>query len=463
MGDAAFHGIVGDIVRTIEPHSEADPAALVLLLLAEFGAQVGPRPHAFAGAAEHPARLNVVIVGATSKGRKGTAGREIERVTDAVDPGFARDRRLYGFGSGEALIDAVRGADGNTDNRLLVVEPEFARVLNVCRRDGSTLSQVIRQAWDGGRLSVRSRAGVAVAEDSHVVVVGHISLEELRAKLAESELASGFANRFLYCCARRSKLLPFGGGAPECDLKAFSASLASLAGHARTVHRLERTPEADALWGHLYTEMAEDEPGGMLGQVIARDAAQVLRTSVAYALLDGVDEIGVDHVRAAWAIWQYCRASAAFIWADSLGDPVADRLLRAIRDAGELGLDATSQGALFAGHASRRQLDEARKLLLSRGLITIEAVETGGRPSMVARSTACEKCEISELSPRLAGVAPRVLSVPITEPSPWDDLAAPPPDDAPPLDEDELARREPTDEDLARWLADYRETPEEIQ
>lgn len=33
----AFHGVAGDIVRLIEPHSEADPVALLLQLLVVMG------------------------------------------------------------------------------------------------------------------------------------------------------------------------------------------------------------------------------------------------------------------------------------------------------------------------------------------------------------------------------------------------------------------------------------------
>lgn len=33
LGEAAYHGPVGDLVQAIEPHSEADPAALLVQAL----------------------------------------------------------------------------------------------------------------------------------------------------------------------------------------------------------------------------------------------------------------------------------------------------------------------------------------------------------------------------------------------------------------------------------------------
>lgn len=441
LDSAALHGLGGEIVAMIEPHTEADPAGLLVHLLVEFGALVGPGPHALADSAHHPARLFAVLVGDTAKGKKGTAEANVRRVTARVDPDFARDRRLNGFGSGEALVDAVRGGSENSDRCLLVVEPEFARILSVAKRDGSTLSTIIRQAWDGGRLAVRSRAGTTVVEDAHVCVVGHISSDELRTKLTETEVAAGFANRFLFVCVRRSKLLPSGGNLDDRDLEGFVRKLALFATKVRRVGILRRTPAAEELWADLYGEMAADEPGGLLAAIIARDAAQVLRLSVTYALLDGFESIDVEHIRAAWAVWRYCRDSAAFIFGESIGNPVADRLLTAVREAGRHGLDGRAQSAVFSGHVTRRQLDDARALLERKGLVRMETVQTGARPALILLATECEqseqmhkqdkrrkpppaaRCEQSEQSEQMDGA--RVSSLPSLSPH-----YEPPPTDA---------------------------------
>jgi hypothetical protein len=382
----ALHGLAGKIVATIDPHTEADPVAVLVSTVAEFGAQCGKSPHAVADSAPHPARLNVALVGRTAKGRKGSALANVARVSVPADPAFARDRRMNGFGSGEALVDAVRGTEDNTDHRMIVVEPEFARVLTVAGRDGSTLSIVVRQAWDGDRLAVRSRGKTTVADESHVCVVGHITIDELRAKLTDTDTANGFANRFLFVCVKRSKLLPTGGSLDDGDLAPLVRQFAERVKQAQRVGRMYRTNGAEALWADLYAEMGADEPGGLLGAVTARDSAQVLRLSVTYALLDGCSLIDVEHVRAAWALWRYCRDSAAYIFGGTVGDPVADRLLAAVVNAGDTGLDGRAQDAVFSGHASRRQLDTARDLLEARGLIHRVTIQTGGRPATVLKA-----------------------------------------------------------------------------
>lgn len=61
-----------------------------------------------------------------------------------------REVRRQGRSTGE--IETVDDA-GVADKRLFVAEPEFARVLRVSEREGSTLSPVLREAWDSGHLA----------------------------------------------------------------------------------------------------------------------------------------------------------------------------------------------------------------------------------------------------------------------------------------------------------------------
>ena len=41
----ALYGLAGEAVRTLSPHTEAQPEAILLQLLAAFGNILGPRPH----------------------------------------------------------------------------------------------------------------------------------------------------------------------------------------------------------------------------------------------------------------------------------------------------------------------------------------------------------------------------------------------------------------------------------
>lgn len=388
LGAEAFHGPAGAAVRGLVPTTEADPVGLLLALLAMFGAAVGPVPCAAADAAEHPARLNVVLVGRTAGGRKGTAVANVKRLMAHVDSDFVGSRIMSGLASGEGLIATVRDrADdgGGDDKRLLVFEPEFSKPLKVCAREGSTLSDTIRQAWDDGNLRVMTRRDPLRATDAHISILGNITPEDLRRHLSQTEAADGFGNRFLFAVVRRSQRLAEGGGLEDDELRALAKPIAEALETARGIkRRVRRAIDAQALWKEIY-DAIDDEVPGMVGAMTARADAQMLRLSVVYALLDSSAMIGVDHLRAARAVWDYCEASIRLIFADLVGDPVADELLAGLRKAGSKGLDGQAQHTLFSGHVRAAELSLARNALENRGLITtVRQQETGGRPRIVS-------------------------------------------------------------------------------
>lgn len=404
LDETALHGLAGDIVRTLAPHTEADPVALLVDLLVSFGNAAGGGPHTLVGGAVHPARLNVCIVGRTSRARKGQSRAEVRAIFDECDPHWSEQRVMGGLGSGEGLIAAVRDADnedrmGVTDKRLMVFEPEFARVLKVGGRDGSTLSAIIREAWDTGRLRVMTRRDPLVASGAHISVLGHVTVEELVRQLGEVEIANGFANRFLFVLVDRARLLPTGGTLDNLTHEALANRMRLRLSEARRIGRMRRTLEAEHLWDSLYRTIADHDAGGIYGSITARAEAQLLRLSLVYALLDGASLVDVPHLMAAWSVVMYADESAAFVWGSELGDPIADRLLAVLRELPRgQGLDGSQQRDLFGRHANGDRLNHARERLQSLGLAeTVTEPSTGGRPRIVTFATSDES-DVSDRS-----------------------------------------------------------------
>ena len=108
LDERALYGLAGDLVRAIRPHTEADDVALLAQTLIEFGNVVGRTPHCVAEADYHAMNEFAVLVGLTSKGRKGSSAGHVRRVFKLVDPTWAQDRVQGGLSSGERLIWAVR-------------------------------------------------------------------------------------------------------------------------------------------------------------------------------------------------------------------------------------------------------------------------------------------------------------------------------------------------------------------
>lgn len=396
LHDDALYGLAGEVVTTLDPHTEADRAAVLASFVVAFGAAVNSGPHAIADAAEHPARLFAVLVGATSRGRKGTAWANVRRLMVEADPGFTSDRILGGLASGEGLIaavgDGVPDKDGNleggvTDKRLLVFEPEFSRVLKVCGRDSSTLSAILRDVWDRGDLRVMTRNNPLKATGAHVSLLAHVTVEELRRSLAEVEAANGYGNRHLFIASRRSKRLPAGGNLDQSVLYALGREVGAALEHARRVGILRRSPEAEALWEDIYNSI-DDEVDGMVGALTARAEAQMLRLSVAYALMEGSRVIDVPHLRAARAVWAYSEGTVAYVYGDAMGDDVADRMLTELRRAGAQGIDGAGMSAVFGRHVTAKRLDLARQRLVARGLAHVITEQTGGRPRVLTYANA---------------------------------------------------------------------------
>ena len=291
--------------------------------------------------------------------------------------------------SGEGLIwgvrDAVPGAKppdpGVRDKRAFIIEPEFGSVLKVISRSGNTLSPIVRQAWDGPSvLQSLTKNSIAKATEPHISIVGHITQDELRRQMTSSEVANGFANRFLWCCVRRSKCLPDGGNPDELALSRIQSRTDDCAVFAQTVGPMERDEKARALWHDVYRELSKGRPG-LLGAATSRAEAHVVRLSCLYALLDMSATVRVEHLRAALALWDYCAESARYIFGDSLGDEVADTILDALQGA-EDGISRTDISELFHKNRSSHEIGSALRTLQGLGLAKVESQRNNrGRPT----------------------------------------------------------------------------------
>jgi putative DNA primase/helicase len=169
LAEEAYHGLAGRFVRTIEAHTEADPAAVLMQFLVAFGSIVGRGPHFAVEGDQHTTNLFTVMVGATSKGRKGTSWGRVHQTFSLLDGSWTGDEGPWaqiddpwikqclasGLSSGEGLISAVRDPafkreqqgkgseaqyeevmvdEGVADKRLLVIETEFASTLRAIGR-----------------------------------------------------------------------------------------------------------------------------------------------------------------------------------------------------------------------------------------------------------------------------------------------------------------------------------------
>jgi hypothetical protein len=397
-----YRGRLGEYVQLVEPHTEASPVAILTQLIALFGNVIGHNRFFSVGADRHYLNLNVCLVGPTATGAKGMATSEALRPLSIVDVDWSDRRILSGLSSGEGLIWCVRDAierqepvkekghvtgyeiviadPGEDDKRAVIVESEFARTLRVMAREGSTLSPTIRQAWESGNLRIITKTNPAKATGAHISILANISPEELQRELTRTDCANGFANRFLWCCARRSKCLPDGGSLRDSDINPHIPGLSSAVRFGQVPGEMTRTSAARDLWHQEYPVLTGGRPG-LLGAVTARAAPTTMRLACLYALANECDQVDVLHLESALALWHYCEESARFIFGARLGDPAADTMLDAIRAAGAAGLTRTEISQVFDRHKPAEEIARVLCVLADAGFITVtKKSDTGGRP-----------------------------------------------------------------------------------
>jgi hypothetical protein len=407
LPQAALHGFAGRVVETIAPQSEADPAAILYHVLVASAALLGAGPHARVEYTEHPARLSAVIVGQTSKARKGTAFSTVAEVGRSVDPDW-RAIVKSGLSTGEGLIyhvrDPIYGLDkhgarilidaGVSDKRLLIVESELAGVFARMTREGNSLMAVLRDAWDHGQLSTLTKHSPVTATGAHVNLVGHITEADLREYLTSTAMANGFGNRLLFCCARRAQLLPDGAAVDDLRLGHVIVEFRRVLEASHRIRLVARDPAAAERWRAVYPVLSR-ERDGLVGALVARAEAMVLRLSVLYALLDRSPVIQLPHLEAALAVQAYAEASVMYLFAGRLGHPVADTILAALETRTRM--TRTEISALFSYNMPAERIEEALQMLARAGLARpLPPVPSGGRPAEVWEYCSKETKETKE-------------------------------------------------------------------
>ncbi len=411
LGPDALYGLAGDVVKEIGPQTEADPAAVLVQFLVGFGNMAGRHAYYMVEDARHSANLFAVLVGQTSRARKGTSWQRARWVLErGGDEKWADDRIVSGLSSGEGLIWEVRdpltrrvknGSEyhdeevdpGIDDKRVLVVEEEFARVLAVGKREGNILGSVLRSAWDSGELRSMTKNTPARCKAAHISIISHITRRELLDSMQVTQAHNGFLNRFLWVAVRRSKLLPHGG--EPIDVAPLAERLEAAWRFASGFERqVKMTQAARDLWGREYSNLTADR-AGLFGLVTSRAEAQVLRLSLIYSLLDRDESIDAAHLTAALGVMRYVEESARHVFGDATGDPLADAIDDLLRTApGGIGqLDLIHH---FDRHKSKAELARALGQLVAAGRVRSEKTATGGRPRVTWYR--CEQSEVSEQS-----------------------------------------------------------------
>jgi len=418
----AFDGLAGDFGKLWQDHTEADHVALLIQFLTFFGHAVGREAYFAVGGDNHRANLYTLLVGTSSKARKGQSYGCVKYTYDMVAPPSSTPfngqtaavlppsetlailHEASGLSSGEGLINSVRDESMGTnkkgervildhgidDKRLLVQESEFASTLRRMSRDGNTLSETIRDGWDcKPTMGTMTRTSPLKATKPFISILGHITRYDLQMYLNDVSLTNGFANRFMFIATRRIRKLP-NPGRPRLDaLNAFASRLASVIAAARKVKQMHRSIDANVLWTSVYDQLEAPRTGRLHNSVMGRASAYVVRLSMLYALLDSGKAIeSTDkyksnlkhtgriiesrHIRSALALWNYAERTSKFIFGDSLGDKLAEKIEKMLVEAGASGLTTRE---ITHKSGAKKGVPDALRLLVDCERVRVEELK----------------------------------------------------------------------------------------
>lgn len=416
----ALPGFIGEFVALATRNSEADPAAVLTTALVRFSAEL-ISPYIEVGDTVHKARLFAAVVGASSKSRKGTSAAPVKKLfTFDESSGYTPAACHPGpMSSGEGLVYAVRDEvlkwavdrqtgegrmviidPGIMDKRLCVQDEELAAALHSTKRPGNTLSTALRCLWDHGNIAPLTKTSKIATTGAHITLLTHITTQELSALLGSVQVLNGFANRFLWVCARRRGVVAFPEPMPGAELATLRGELLALLRAGKDVGRVSMDQSARELWGEVYPALTLDHHG-LAGCVINRGEAQVTRLSMIYALLDGQQVIAKRHLTSALAFWWYCQESAMVIFGQREANPVAAKVLNALRGGPK---SLTDLHKAFGNNMQTDRIKGALEELVESGWVQSSTEKTTGRAKTVFKLN--ERNELDEICSPAVAVLP---------------------------------------------------------
>lgn len=378
IDDKAYFGFMKDFIEALSKETEASPVAIYLQFLIAFGNAAGRRSYIATGATPHFPNEYLLIVGNTSKARKGTSWDFVRRIFKDFEVDWDYKNIKSGVVSGEGIVHHIRDANMNLkepdlgvdDKRMLIMESEYASILKVMKRESNTVSPVIRDAWDGKPLGTLAKNTPTKCLAPHVSIIGHITENEFKKYLTGTEIANGFINRYLIAKIARHQLLPEGGLYDCIDLSPFREPLQNAFNFIKTEQRLIKSKRAIEYWASIYSDLGRDKDG-IIGAITARSEAHVLRLSMILALLSSTPSIEPEHIESALMIWKYCEGSCIDLFSETGKETRVDKVYKALVKAPE-GLTRTQIiHEVLNRNVNKMHLNQIKEELLEKTMIYV--------------------------------------------------------------------------------------------
>jgi Protein of unknown function (DUF3987) len=383
----AFGGTAGEIVDEIAQHTSASRVGLLASVLSIAGAVL-------ATSVEHHGQqvssLNVTLVGESGSKKSTAMTAAWDALTHPNAFGPQWDIRLTGIGSGEGIVfHGVAQAEKNPSGfaRMLLMTGELSELLVVGKREGSTLTQKLRNAFDREPLMNVTRAGsLGVSPAQYQLgTLAAITPDELRSLVAKGiSMTDGYLNRALWVPVQERPNVTVDGATTVLSkyvAKRLHDALEAAEMDRTSPYRLdyEAADELTRYYRHV------QQATGIEGTLARRLATHALRVALVHASIELHDEITPYDVWRGIALTEYTRHGLRWVFGESIvASRDAIRVLRAVHTAGrELSMREMGRAA-WGGRYSKERLQDAIDELRRADLLVIRRSEPGsggGRPA----------------------------------------------------------------------------------
>ena len=404
LTETSLHGLLGEFVNIAHPTTEASKELILYEMLPILGAMLGCAYYLPFGSDKHFPSLFTLTIARTSDG-KGQALSHCENAAEALDASWANTNIHSNPVSGEGLVRMLAGSKLRMDsrrNRVALTIAEMSSYFNAQARENSTLSAILRNAYDG-KPQETFRSDAKKSHDAREYILGlcgMITPKELRKVMPNVDWSNGAANRFLWNIGMADKKLSRSPARPD-----FSEWVKKV-GHLLTLNAqveesgetaIDYTKQGQETWDDWFYSLPKRDDD-ILSESQARVAANCARVANLYAQLDerrldspkwtvalhpkhveaGIEIVGRSRQSVEWYLTQHLGEQGKAAYDDI--HKLKAAMLKAVRD-GKAGLTGHDIAQLFR----RKSLEERDGICLQAGLKAsrLERPQGGGKPGII--------------------------------------------------------------------------------
>lgn len=395
MSEDAFYGLAGKMAMEISPINGISKEAVLFQFLICMSTLCAHKFFYSIGGKRIYSADYLVLVGNTGSSKKGTSFSDVKYFFDKFYPEFSTQRLKTGVNSGEGLINSIRDRvtsieknekgkerevtkdEGALSKIVLFLETEFSRLLKAGKRDGSTVTECYRNAWDGVPLEINTSQRSIRSTDYCVSLIAHITPKELRSLVSDIDSSNGYLNRFMFCLISGGEPKPFPESFDRVNFS-FINEFSELLSFINSMDNGEvvLADNAKDLYLEIYNEFyyrSEDK----ITELISRNTQHLLKMAMLYAIIDQSPVISNEHLKAAKALIDYSAASIQELFGNDILSKKESKVLKYLSTQEGKSTRGKIQSDCFKNNSSKEELDSIQESLIMKKMIEVSTSENG--------------------------------------------------------------------------------------